>query len=528
MIENESNVFMSVDKHSSLFHGFKSVCDAVSKTLGAAGKNALLQDLGRPFHRVTNDGISIAHAIHFKNKVAEMGANIAREVSKRANDQSGDGTSTALTLAPLIIEKGLEYRKTMDGSEIKRSIDECLPIMEKLIDDQTRPCETYEEIKAVAITSAEVESLGTMVADIYQTIGKDGFIEVDNSRNTETTWEETKGVRFLGARAYSPTFLQVSGSGDEFVQENPQIFITTQPIRDPKALHPLMRLFAKLDPKERKDFILVVDEVDDKVEQALLGLAFGDAKRGVPPTTIMLIKAPSIDKDNFFDDMAELTGAKILRGSSGVTLGDISFNEMGTCERITVTGQTVTVFGGKDLTEYSHKLKETLDEDTPLLKERLACLSGKAAKLKVGAKSESELSHLKDKAEDCVNSTKLAMQNGIVAGGGVALLNVIAGLPDTIGGKILKEALEAPARTIRKNAGVPALEGYDYDGKNFTGFNARTREVVDMFYAGIVDSSSVVKNSLRSAVGVAGIMLTVEDVIILPEPDVRYVMQPPQ
>jgi len=524
----ESNYYEGAEGFDKVKAGFTTVCKAVSRTLGASGNNFLIEEKLRPFHRFTNDGITIAHSIHFKDNALEIGANIAREVSKRANDRSGDGTTTALTIAPVIIDEGMKLLKDKSGIAIKRELDAILPEVEKAIDAQARPCITYEEIRNIAITSAESEELGTVVADIYHKIGKEGFVEIENSGNADTSWEEIKGVRFLGAKSYSRAFLDNKG---EYEQENPIIFVTTQPIRDSVALKNILGIVGKAG---RQDMVLIADEVDDRALKDIAG-----TNRAVGARMIV-VKSPTIGKDAFFEDIVELTGATLLSAKTGVTLDRARLDNAGTCEKITITEHTTTVLGGKDLTDYIEHLKTTLDEDTPLLKERLGALSAKAAKLKIGAKSESELSYLRDKAEDCVNSTKLAMQGGYVAGGGVCLLNVSREMPDTLGGNILKIALKAPVKNIIRNGGyeiadkIPNegktifIEGEDF--KNNHGFDAKKGAIVDMFDAGIIDSAIVCKNSVRAAVGTVELMFSIYNggVCTQVEPKQQFMMMPPQ
>lgn len=513
---NQSNLFVGKEAQDLLKYGIDGVADAVKLTIGAKGRNAILQDMGKPGYVVTNDGISISSRIHFKDPVAEMGADIIREVGKRADDQSGDGTTTATVLAQAIINEGFKARGETTGLDIKRQMEALIPTMESLIDEQSKPCETPEDIKAVARISAESEELGDVIAEIYQTVGKNGFAEVENAGSPVTEWEEIKGIRFWGAKMASPMFAEDRRVA---IQESPLIFITTQPLRDPLQLK---NIFSKVHEAKRADCVLIVDEMEEKILQFCLRTnAEGGAR-------IIIVKAPSIDKDAFFEDIAEATGATILNAKSGVLLDKAKLEHSGTCERITVTLSSVTVRGGKDLTEYRENLEKTLDPETPLLKDRLARLSARVGILKVGYLSESDLSYKKAKALDAVNAVKIAMNGGMVAGGGVALLNVSNTLTDdTVGARILKEALKAPIKQIVLNAGMEynQLLENGFGGEN--GFNAKTGEIVNMWEANIVDALTIVKNSLRSAVSVAGTILSADVVTILPEPKQQFMIAPP-
>lgn len=508
---SKSNLYEGMNAQEKLVAGFNTVSKSVAMTLGAKGKNALIQDKGRPGYRLTNDGISIAHSIHFKDVVMEMGADIAREVSKRANDQSGDGTTTALgALAPEILNQGIELTKQgIDGLEIAKSLEDCLPFIEKGIDNQTKTISSHEELVNVAITSAENVNLGTTIADIYKVIGKEGNIEVNNSGSTETTWEEIKGIRFPGAKLFSSAFL--SKGKQEYVKEEPIIFVTNQPIRDIQSFNNLLKSNKNYGIE---NFILIADEVEDRVLKYFTMTEGGS----------IIIKAPTIDKEAFFEDICEATGAKMINAKSGTTLDKAEYKHHGSCERITVGLNSTTVYGGNDLTDYIQNLKETLDEETPLLKERLARLPGKAATLKIGAQSENQLTYLRDKAEDCVNSTKHTLEEGYVAGGGVAHLNLIACLPDTIGGKILAEAFKRPILKIKENAGN--TKGFEGEGTE-QGFDAKTGTIVNMFEAGIIDSARVTKNSIQAAIGVVSNILSVGAVITQIEPQQAFMIAPP-
>lgn len=519
---NQSNLYTDEEAQGLLLMGINGVANAVKKTLGAKGSNALLQDRGRPNYRATNDGISISRAIHFKDPVAEMGADIIREVGNRADDQSGDGTTTATALAQAIINEGLKYKNETAGIEIKRQLENILPELEILIENQSKPCKTKENIEAVANISSEDEEMGKIVSDIYEKIGPNGFVEVDNSGSPVTTWEEIKGIRFLGARLASPAF---ADNYKSITQEEPLIFVTTIPLRDPLQLKPLFTQMASIS---RSDCVFVVDEIEDRVLSHILQTNIKGNCR------VIVVRAPTIDKDAFFQDITHSTGATILNAKSGVLLDKAKLSHGGTCEKITITLNSVTVRGGEDLTEYAQNIKDSLDSDTPLLKERLARLSAREAILKIGALSESALSHKKDKAIDCVNCVKNALQGGIVAGGGLTLLNaskVLVG--DSTAHKIMSEALKVPFLQIQINSGKkePTLfTGFDtlHGKENCYGFDAKTGEFVDMWEKKILDSTIIVKNSLRSAISVAGTILSADIVTIIPEPKQQFMIAPPQ
>lgn len=525
---NQSNLYEEKEARDLLKMGIDGVANAVKKTLGYKGSNAILQDMGKPGHLVTNDGISIANRIHFKDPVAEMGANIIRSIAQRADDKSGDGTTTATVLGQAIINEGMKHLDIVRGIEIKRELEALLPELEKMVDEQSKPCETIEDIRAIARISSESKEMADIIAEIYQTIGKNNVIEVDNAGSPTTVWEEIKGVRFLGARLASSAFAE---NGKVAIQENPLIFVTTQPIRDPLQLK---GLFTSMQQQGRADCVLVLDEIEDKVLSFILKTNIEGNCR------VLIAKAPNIMKDAFFEDIIVATSATMLNAKSGVLLEKATIDNAGTCEKITITMDSLTIRGGNNLDDYSQGLEATLDPETPLLKERLACLSARHAILKIGVISEENLSYQKAKSLDCVNSVANAVKGGMVCGGGVTLLNLANQLTnDSVGHKIMREALKEPLKQIIRNCGWnPSTKEESSKPKNVCieveadfgetkGWDAKTNDISDMEKAGIMDSTIIVKNSLKSAMSVAGTILSADIVTILPEAKQMIMMQPP-
>ena len=497
---SNSNVYTGKEAKDRLIAGVNCVADAVKTTLGARGSNAILQEEVYPFHIITNDGISIAQKVQMLHPVEQIGANIMKEVADRANKESGDGTTTAITLTQAILKAGNE-----EGShrmEVKRSLDACMPIIEKSIDAQKRVI-TVDEVAAVATVSAEDPALGQMLQEIYQAIGKDGIVELDNSGSFTTSWNLIEGVRLRNATYISP---YMATEGTKAVYKNPHILITKQRIATLADIDPL---FQELSSKGINELVMFVDDIDPTVVQAL---AFTHS-RGIFKT--LIIKAPVLWKDWLYADFAAITGATIVEPASGVTLKDVRVSHLGTCDKIVTNKEETIVVGIKDISEHIKKLEEDPSEETQL---RLAWLKTKAAVLKLGASSESELSYKRLKAEDARNAAYLALQDGVVPGGGVALYNAALELPETIGGKILREALMAPFWQIVTNAGLePDQLTYTHDiGGNY-GFDANTGSIVDMWEAKIVDPARVTKNSVRNAISIAGTVLTAETITVIPK-----------
>lgn len=492
--ENKSNVYKGREARELLVAGINEVADAVVVTLGAKGRNAILHENEYPNHIITNDGVSIAQKVLMRHPVEQMGADLMKEVADRANKESGDGTTTATTLARAIINNGMLL--TDDPMTLKRSLDECLPIIEKSIDAQKREI-TVNEVAAVATISAEDPALGEVLQKIYQEIGKDGIVELDVSGMFETTYEIKEGVRLRTTGYLSH---HMANEGTRAVYKKPKILITRQRIATLADIDPL---FAALSQAGTNEVVIFADDIDASVVAAL---AYTH-KAGVFKT--LIIKPPVLWKDWVFEDFAAITGATIIEPASGLTLKTANVSHLGTCEKLVVTKDETTVIGVKDISEHIAKLKENADEQTLL---RISWLNTKAAVLKVGANSESDLSYRRLKAEDARNAVYLALQDGVVPGGGVALLNAANTMPDTIGGNLLKKTLKAPIAQIMKNAGWDKTDLIDESREKIenVGFDAKNGGYVDMWEAQIIDPAKVVKNAIKTAISVAGIVLTTE------------------
>lgn len=496
-----SNVYVGQEARDHLLIGADVVANAVKVTLGAKGTNAILQESAYPYHIVTNDGISIAQKVLLQHPVQQMGANIMKEVADRSNKESGDGTTTAITLAQAILHAG----KDCTGSpiEIKRSLDACLPAIFESIDAQKKTI-TVDDVGAVASISAEDEKLGAMFQKIYQEIGKDGIIELDNSGTFETSYVRVEGVKLRFAAYLSP---YMANEGTKAVYKNPKILIAKQRISTLADIDPL---FQQLSGAGINELVMYVEDIDAAV---LSALAFTHMK-GIFKT--LIIKAPTLWKDWLYEDFAKITGATIVESASGVTFQNVGVSHLGTCEKLITTKEDTTVIGICDISEHLKTLEEENTDDSKL---RLSWLNTKAAVFKLGANSESELSYVRLKAEDARNAAHLALQDGVVPGGGVTLLTAVEKMPDTVGGRILKIALRAPLKQICINAGYKAEDHLDsvmvehMPGVSEVligtkGVDAKRGLIVDMWDAQIIDAATVTKNSVKNAISIAGTLLT--------------------
>ena len=498
---NENNVTFGTDK---IVSAINRVADLVKLTLGASGSNVILETSLSPYHIITNDGISIVNECHFDDPVEEMGASMMREVVNRANDQSGDGTTTAVVLAQAIIKEAGEQK----GMEVMRSLKDCLPLIMQSIDDQTRPVTTEEQIKQVATISSESEELGAIITKIYGEIGKDGFIELDNARNFEDSYVLKEGITYYQAVPTSPGFYNDEAETSA-TYENPKILITDQTIATEKDWD---RIANTVMAKGDKSLVFICDGIEPAVNAKLV------LNKLQGKFNFLVIKAPTILKDAFFQDISRATGATLISKDSGYTLQTVGYEQLGTCDKIYSDKDETRFTGTKDLSAHIEHLKtQRIDS---VMAERIKRLNTKVAVLSLSSFTATGLKYKKDKAEDAVNATRLAMQSGVVPGGGLALLNTSRlYMSDTIGAKIIKKALEAPFRQIAENAGIDIenKKGLLFEGYGNIGYDAKTKQQVDMFDAGIIDAASVTKNSVRSAIDVASIAITAHGSVTKPK-----------
>lgn len=491
-----TNVYSGQEAKDYLIMGVNAVADAVRVTLGAKGTNAILQDALYPYHIVTNDGISIAQKVFCDHPVQAIGANIMKEVADRANKESGDGTTTAIVLAQAIIREGQNAQ--YNSIELKRSLDECWPLIEQSIDLQTQQI-TVDDVASVATISAEDEQLGALLQEIFQKITKDGIIEIDHSGTFDTSYTITEGVRLRNAGYLSH---YMTNEGNKAIYKNPKILITKQRIATLQDIDPL---FQKLSKAGTTELVMFVDEIDPSVTAAL---AYTH-QNGIFKT--LIIKAPVLWKDWLYQDFAKITGAVIVEPASGVTLKDVDLYHLGTCDKLTTSRDETVVVGIKDISAHIAELQVDSNEEMKL---RASWLNTKAAILKLGASSESELSYKRLKAEDARNAAWLALQGGVVPGGGVTLRNAALLMPETPGGKIMRVALRAPIKQVIENAGAKDMVS-DYAEPNTVGFDASDCVVKDMLKAKIIDPAKVTKNSVRNAISIAGTILTAKTVVTL-------------
>jgi chaperonin GroEL len=516
-MSNPDNVYIS-DARERLMVGVNKVVDATKITLGSAGQNAIIEQGVWPFHEITNDGVSIAKSIILTDPVENIGANLIKEVALRSDNQSGDGTTTSMVLAQAILEEGMKA-KDISVMQLKRELDECVPIIMEEIDKQKREI-TVDTVGQVATISAESEEIGALFQEAYQGVGADGLLELDNSHLPSTFIEFGEGFRMrfsgYGEGEYSTTAPGIAEYKD------PLILISKEKITSIDQLNGIGNKMISAG----KDFLVIYcEDIELGVHSKLAGTHItklisemrGEQGKGI---RTLVIKAPTLYKDWFYEDLAALTGATPIDLANGKTFANVQLTDLGTCDKIVATKNETRIIGTKDITEHLERVKEMSKTDDQQ-RVRLSWLQTKTAIIKLGANSDSELSYKRKKVIDAISASKLALEDGIVAGGGVALTNIANKMPETKGGEILYQALCAPYHQILTNAGIEDHGEMENDKKLSKGYNARTGQIVDMFEAGIVDPALVTKNSVRNAISVASTILTAGTVITMNKVEVK-------
>lgn len=477
------NIYTTTEK---LIEGVKKACSVIRPTYGAAGSNVIVEEQYYPFHAVRNDGKAIMDKIKLADPIENIGANIMREVGDKADKDSGDGRKTTMILAESIL---IEAQKSKaQPLEIKRSLDECLPLILKAIDDQTKPI-SVDEIKSVATISSENEQIGTLIQEIYQKIGKEGIIEVDHSNLPETFYEIVDGVRLRNAGFFGPYSQTEEGRA---VYKNPKILISKDKITTVDQVEPLV---GALKEKGINELVIYCDDIDMSVASRLALTHI----QGVFKT--LIIKSPTLWKDWLFEDFAKMTGATIIDAKQGKTFKNLTMEDLGTCVKIVSTKDETRVIGIKDISEHLKNLEEQgLKDDQQKL--RASWLNTKVATLKIGANSESELAYTSKKAKDACCASYLALKGGVVSGAGVPLFSIANDQMlkmEGAGAFILSSALQEPIKQIVKNMGRELHQGLSDVGVN------------------IVDAAIVVKNAVTNAISIAGTILTSRAIITLPK-----------
>ncbi len=510
----------------ALERGVDAIANAVKVTLGPRGRNVVLEKkFGSP--TVINDGVTIAKEIELEDRFENMGAQLVREVASKTNDVAGDGTTTATVLAQAIFKEGLKaVAAGANPVQVKRGIERAVEAVVNYIREVAIPVEGREAIEQVATISANDPAIGKVVADAIEKVTKDGVITVEESKGTETTLEIVEGMRF--DRGYISPYFITDPERMEAVLEEPYILLYEKKISAAQDLIPILEQVVRAG----KPLLVICEDMEG---EALATLVVNKL-RGV--LQCAAVKAPGFGERRkaMMEDIAILTGGTFFTEDLGIKLENIRLEQLGRAEKVIIEKEYTTIVGGKGKPEaiqgriaQIRKQIETTesDYDREKLQERLAKLAGGVAVIKVGAATETELKEKKSRFEDAIHATKAAVEEGIVPGGGVTLVNAIRALDnlqvegdERIGVNIVRRALEEPLRQIAQNAGA---EGSVIVEKVKElpaghGFNAATGEFVDMVKAGIVDPAKVARTALENAASIASMLLTTEALVAeLPE-----------
>lgn len=522
------NIIFNEEARRKLKSGANKLADAVRVTIGPKGRNVVL-DKGFGVPIITNDGVSIAKEIELEDRVENMGAEIVKEVAEKANDIAGDGTTTAVVLAQAIINEGLKnVAAGANPLALKRGLERGVIEMVGSLKEMAKMITNKEEVSQVATISAENRELGNLIAEVIEEIGKDGVITVEESKGFGFDKEIVKGLQF--DRGYSSSYMVTNTEKMEAAYDDAYILITDKKI---SAVNEIIPLLEKLVEAGKKELIIIADDVDG---EALATLVVNKLK-GIFNT--LAIKAPGFGdrKKEILEDIATVVGAEVVSEEKGIKLENVLVGQLGQARRIISTKENTTIIEGKGekkaIDERIARIKIEIDKtessfDKEKLKERLAKLTGGVAVIKVGAATEVEQKAMQHKTEDALSATRAAIEEGIVPGGGVALLRASVALDRMIekfgsemtidektGISILQRAAEEPIRQIAQNAGVDGavVAQKVKEENNSFGFNAETLRYEDLMKSGIVDPTKVVRSALQNAASAAGMMLTTECVV---------------
>ena len=537
----KDNLYVGEDARGKMMNGVKKATEAVAMTLGTSGKNSLIEAFASPFHYPTNDGISILGAIRFSDPLEEMGRRILFESVNRANRANGDGSSTACVLTSAILEEGMKHLDEASPMEIQKSLQDCIPVIEESLKDQRREIVDkdgsidFKLLEQVATIASEDPAVGRMLAEIYSKIGKDGIINWEASKTSEDSYAIGTGIKIDGATYASRYMCDLVGNDYAYqaTVDNPLVLLAKSKITNQNEME---KLVGELIEKGVKDLVIFCDEMDAPILNSFI-LARSPQTLGI---RFLVIKMPTVFNDVWWEDLEKASGGRIIAPASGIKMRDVRMEFLGKFGKITVNREDTFIDGVNDMTNHLLALKV---DGTDEALARVARLSTKTARYYVGSHSESTLRQKRDKVEDAINSAWSAMQNGILPGGGVALLNASEDLgQDNVGKLILQTSLRTPLEQIMENAGGSVNQDFiDKIGETLqhttitatTGFDSRTGKIVDMFDSGIVDSFDVVFGAVKNAIGVASGILTCGSVVLLPRNEnsideaIRNIVQTP-
>ena len=534
------NLDFNTDARSKMKSGVDKLANAVKVTLGPCGRNVVIEkDYGAPVS--TKDGVTVAREIELLDPVENAGAQMIKEVSEQANEVAGDGTTTATVLAQAIIEEG--FKRVSSGGnpiELKRGIDKAVTEVVGTLKAMSKEVKGDEPIQQVATISANNdETVGGIIADAINAVGREGVVTVDESATAETILDIVEGMQF--DRGYLSPYFITNNNNMSVELDEPLILCYDKKVSNLKDIVKVLEYAIAAG----KPLLIIAEDIDG---EALAGLVVNKVRGTL---SVAAVKAPSFGEERtaLLQDLSILTGGQLVSPDKGMKLDTIDASWFGTCKKVKIDSKTTTVIDGYgDADQISHRaeeIKSALDNaasgwEREKVQKRLAKLSGGVAILKIGAESEIEMKEKKDRVEDALNATRAAIDEGIIPGGGVALMHAVSKLEligdndeQTSGIDIVRYACEAPFRAIMSNAGlngdvvwndIKAKKGFNGN----TGFDARGEKVVDMMEAGIIDPCKVTTTALQKAASVAGTILTTECILTNIKDDSKAVVGPGQ
>ena len=519
------DIKFDIEARDGLKRGVDALANSVKVTLGPKGRNVIIsKSFGGP--QVTKDGVTVAKEIELENELENMGAQMVKEVASKTNDLAGDGTTTATVLAQAIVKEGLKnVASGANPMDLKRGIDKAVSCITEELNKQSKQVgNSSEKIQQVASISANNDStVGNLIATAFEKVGKEGVITVEEAKGTDTYVDVVEGMQF--DRGYLSPYFVTDSEKMESDLETPYILLYDKKISTMKDLLPILEPVSQTG----KPLLVIAEDVDG---EALATLVVNKLRGALK---IAAVKAPGFGdrRKAMLEDIAILTGGTVISEERGFTLENTTIEMLGTAERVTIDKDNTIVVNGtgesKDIQARVNQIKSqiettTSDYDKEKLQERLAKLSGGVAVLYVGAPSEVEMKEKKDRVDDALHATRAAVEEGIVSGGGVALLNAQKGLDkiksdnsdEATGIQIIKKAIESPLRIIVENSGGEGsvIVSKVSEGNESFGYNAKEGTYVDMLKEGIIDPKKVTRVALENAASVAGMILTTECALI--------------
>ncbi|WP_413511313.1 chaperonin GroEL [Myroides odoratus] len=519
------NIKFDIEAREGLKRGVDALANAVKVTLGPKGRNVIIgKAFGAP--TVTKDGVTVAKEIELEDALENMGAQMVKEVASKTNDLAGDGTTTATVLAQAIVKEGLKnVAAGANPMDLKRGMDKAVEVIVANLKEQAQEVGgSMDKIKQIASISANNdEFIGELIAKAFEKVGKEGVITVEEAKGTETFVDVVEGMQF--DRGYLSPYFVTNSEKMEVELESPYILLYDKKVSSLKELLPILEPVAQ----SGKPLLIIAEDVDGEALSTLVVNKLRGALK------IAAVKAPGFGdrRKAMLEDIAILTGGVVISEEQGYTLENTSLEMLGTCKRVNIDKDNTTIVSGSGesamILNRVNQIKAqmettTSDYDKEKLQERLAKLAGGVAVLYVGAATEVEMKEKKDRVDDALHATRAAIEEGIVAGGGVALLRAKTNLEsikavnadEETGIQIIAKAIESPLRTIVENAGLEGsvIVAKVLEGDNNFGYNAKTNEYTDMLQAGVIDPKKVTRVALENAASVAGMILITECALV--------------